>query len=52
MSSIFWYCLFSYSALFGVLFIYFACVAYVWLLPLGTEDFENLQELDIQDFEQ
>jgi hypothetical protein len=30
----------------------FACVAYFQSLLLGAEDFENLQELDIQDFEQ
>jgi hypothetical protein len=30
----------------------FACVACFGLLPLGVEDFENLQELDVQDFEQ
>jgi hypothetical protein len=30
----------------------FTCVAYFLSLPLGAEDFENLQELDIQDFEQ
>jgi hypothetical protein len=26
--------------------------AYFWSLPLGTEDFENLQELNVEDFEQ
>jgi hypothetical protein len=36
--------LFSYYALFDILFIY--------LLVLGAEDFKNLQELDVQDFEQ
>jgi hypothetical protein len=30
----------------------FACVACFWSLPLGAEDFNNLHELDIQDFEQ
>ncbi len=35
------------------LFIYlFVCVACFRSLPLGAEDFENLQELDVQDFEQ
>jgi hypothetical protein len=38
--------------LFGVLFIYLFAIAYFWLLSLGTNDFENLQELDFQDFEQ
>jgi hypothetical protein len=28
----------------------FSCVACFWSLPLGVEDFENLQELDVQDF--
>jgi hypothetical protein len=32
------------------LFIFF--VAYFRSLPLGAKDFENLQELDVQDFEQ
>jgi hypothetical protein len=53
MSSIFWYYLFIY--LLGTVWctVYlFACVAYFWSLPLSAEDFENLQELDIQDFEQ
>jgi hypothetical protein len=30
----------------------FSCVACFQSLPLGAEYFENLQELDIQDFEQ
>jgi hypothetical protein len=30
----------------------FAVVACFRSLPLGTKDFKNLQELDIQDFEQ
>jgi hypothetical protein len=30
----------------------FACIAYFQSLSLGTNDFENLQELDEQDFEQ
>jgi hypothetical protein len=30
----------------------FVCVACFRSLPLGAEDFENLQELDVQDFEQ
>jgi hypothetical protein len=30
----------------------FACIAYFRSLSLGVEDFENLEELDIQDFEQ
>jgi hypothetical protein len=29
----------------------FACVACFWSLPLGAEDFKNLQELNVQDFE-
>jgi hypothetical protein len=52
MSSIFWYCLFSLYVLFGVLFIYLFVVACFRSLSLGAEDFENLQELDFQDFEQ
>jgi hypothetical protein len=27
-------------------------IAYFWSLPLDAEDFENLQELDFQGFEQ
>jgi hypothetical protein len=39
--------------LFVVLFIYlFVCIACFRSLLLGAEDFENLQELDVQDFEQ
>jgi hypothetical protein len=38
--------------LFGVLLIYLFAIAYFWSLSLGTNDFANLQELDIQDFEQ
>jgi hypothetical protein len=30
----------------------FTCVACFRSLLLGAEDFENLQELDVQDFEQ
>jgi hypothetical protein len=30
----------------------FSCVACFLSLPLGAEDFENLEELDAQDFEQ
>jgi hypothetical protein len=30
----------------------FVCIAYFQSLLLGADDFENLQELDIQDFEQ
>jgi hypothetical protein len=30
----------------------FTCVAYFRLLPLAVKDFENLLELDVQDFEQ
>jgi hypothetical protein len=32
------------------LFIYLRC--FFWSLSLGAEDFNNLQELDFQDFEQ
>jgi hypothetical protein len=35
-----------------VYFYLFACVACFRSLPLGAEDLENLQELDMQDFEQ
>jgi hypothetical protein len=38
--------------LFGVLFIYLFAVACFWSLSLGVDDFENLEELDFQDFEQ
>jgi hypothetical protein len=34
------------------LFIYLFIIAYFLSLPLGTEDFENLQDLDFHDFEQ
>jgi hypothetical protein len=53
MSSIFWYCLLSHWVLFGVLFIYlFVYIIHFWSPSLGVDDFENLQELDKQDFEQ
>jgi hypothetical protein len=52
MSSIFWNGLISYYVLFGVLFIYsFVLLVSDWR-RLGTDDFRNLQELDVQDFEQ
>jgi hypothetical protein len=38
--------------LFGVLFIYLFAIACFRSLSLGANDFENLQELDFQDFEQ
>jgi hypothetical protein len=38
--------------LFGVLFIYLFIINCFRPLSLSTDDFENLQELDIQDFEQ
>jgi hypothetical protein len=34
------------------LFIYLFAISYFWSLSLGAEDFENIQELDFQDFEQ
>jgi hypothetical protein len=37
--------------MFGVLFIYFVCIACFQSQSLGTDDFENLQELNIQGFE-
>jgi hypothetical protein len=37
---------------FGVLFVYLFAVAYFQSLPLDAEDFEHLQGLDFQDFEQ
>jgi hypothetical protein len=37
---------------FGILLIYFVYIACFRSLSLGADDFENLQELDIQDFEQ
>jgi hypothetical protein len=52
ISSTFWYCLFRHYVLFGVLFIYLFAISCFWLLLLGADDFENLQELNIQDFEQ
>jgi hypothetical protein len=44
--------LFSLEALFTILFIYLFAIAYFRSLSLGAKDFENLQELDFQDFEQ
>jgi hypothetical protein len=38
--------------LFGVLFIYLFTIACFLSLSLGADDFENVQELDFQDFEQ
>jgi hypothetical protein len=52
MSYIFLYCLFRYYVLFGVLFIYLFAIACFRSLSLGAEDFEILQELNFQDFEQ
>jgi hypothetical protein len=51
MSSIFQYSLFSHYTLFGVLFIYLFVLTCFLLLSLGTDDFENLQELDFHDLE-
>jgi hypothetical protein len=34
------------------MFIYLFAIACFWSLSLGADDFENLQELDFQDFEQ
>jgi hypothetical protein len=34
------------------LFIYLFVIACFWSLSLGANDFENLQKLDFQDFEQ
>jgi hypothetical protein len=39
-------------ALFGVLFIHLFAIACFESLSLGANDFGNLQELDVQDFEQ
>jgi hypothetical protein len=52
MSRIFWYCLIRISVLFHILFIYLFAIAYFQSLSLGANDFGNLQELDLQDFEQ
>jgi hypothetical protein len=38
--------------LFGILFIYLFVIACFQSLSLGVNNFENLQELDLQDFEQ
>jgi hypothetical protein len=35
-----------------MLFIYLLAITYFWSLSLGADDFENLQELDFQGFEQ
>jgi hypothetical protein len=45
MSSIFW-------SLFFVLFYLFICIGCFRSLSLGVDDFENIQELDVQDFKQ
>jgi hypothetical protein len=50
MSNIFWYYLFRYSVLFGILFTYL--LVFLVFDRTITDDFENLQELDVQDFEQ
>jgi hypothetical protein len=52
MSRIFWYFLIRHWVLFNVLFIYLFIITYIQSLSLGVDDFENLQELDFQDFEQ
>jgi hypothetical protein len=51
MSSIFWYYLFRHYVLFGVLFIYLFTITCFQSLSLGANNFENLQELNVQDFE-
>jgi hypothetical protein len=38
--------------MFSVLFIYLFAIACFRSLSFGANDFENLQELDFQDFEQ
>jgi hypothetical protein len=52
MSSTFWYYFFTYYVLFGILFIYLFAIACFRPLSLDADDFENLQELDVEDFEQ
>jgi hypothetical protein len=52
MGSILWYCFLSHWVLFGILLIYFVRIACFRSLSLGADDFENLQELGIQGFEQ
>jgi hypothetical protein len=52
MSCICWSCLLSHYILFGVLFIYLFIFACFRSPSIGADDFENLQELDSQDFEQ
>jgi hypothetical protein len=44
--------LFSLLALFCIFFIYLFAIACFQSLSLGVDDFENLQELNFQDFEQ
>jgi hypothetical protein len=53
MSSTFWYCLFRHRyCLVYYLFICLFVIACFQLPSLVADDFENLQELDFQDFEQ
>jgi hypothetical protein len=52
ISIIFWCGLFRKLVLFDILFIYLFIIAYSRSISLGADDYENLQELDIQDFEQ
>jgi hypothetical protein len=52
MSCICWSCLLSHYILFGVLFIYLFIFACFRSPSIGADDFENLQKLDSQDFEQ
>jgi hypothetical protein len=51
-SSICWYYLLSPIGIVWCTIFLFACMACFQSLSLGAEDFENLQELDVQDFEQ
>jgi hypothetical protein len=52
ISIIFWCGLFRKLVLFDILFIYLFIIACSRSISLGADDYENLQELDIQDFEQ
>jgi hypothetical protein len=45
MSRIFWYYLLSHYVLFIILYYLFVCIACLWSLLLGGNDFQNLQRV-------
>jgi hypothetical protein len=53
MSKTFLYCLFSDKNMFGALFhLFFVCMSVFNYRTIGAPTFDNLQDLEEQDFEQ